>query len=894
MKRIDFICYILAMMLTSESSLLAQEPTNAFNDLLRKGGSYIESSQQMRIAVTPSEMEKILETTPKCGYLCFTEDRLNDISRTDSLPKLWAKRDRKQRTIFKGMASPNEFYSFQVGVYSNNKTLKSPKFTFSALKGKKSRKIEASAISCFNLSGTDSNGKEFEKDLTLEAKKITPLWIGIELPEDAEGIYKGTATLSFENAPSQDIKIEIDIKGDKIINKGYNEGWRKSRLNWLNSNIGRDKEVTAPYIPIEVQNNKTTYLGGEIKWNDMGLPQQITSYYNANNALSEERTPILTTKGMSFCIETEAGIEQLKTADFRLLENDKTEAVYRSVSENSRFRVECTTTFSFDGFSFFDIKVKALSRVKVKDIRLEVPYTSYAAKYMMGINRRGGLRKDAKINWTWDVTKHQDKVWMGNVNAGLNFCFMDEEYKRALVNIYYKLGSLNLPSSWGNNCRGGISIEEQNNEVLMTAYSGAREMLPEQELHYNFKMLITPVRPQNFALQSEERFFHSNSDLSSEYLDAALKAGANNINVHHKKDIYPFINYPYYDESVGDLKQFIDKAHAKNVKVRAYYTTRELTVKVPEFWALRSLGGEIFHDGPGRDTRTLIHSKGPHKWLNENLGTNFIPAWYNAFNEGKYKGDMDLSVITTPDSRWNNYYLEGLDWMVKEIGLDGVYIDDSALDRITLQRARRILDKNGERKLIDIHSWNHFNQYAGFANSIHIYLELLPYVDRIWIGEGFPASTPPDQWLIEMSGIPFGLTAEALDAHNIYRGMVYGMLPRLPWSGNPVPMWKLLDNFGMKDALISGYWSDGCPISHSNEKLKTTVYKLDGRAMVVVGNWSDEDQKVTLNIDEELLGFKINSIRLPEIDNNIQKAKNLNDLTNLSIPAQKGVFIILE
>ena len=40
---------------------------------------------------------------------------------------------------------------------------------------------------------------------------------------------------------------------------------------------------------------------------------------------------------------------------------------------------------------------------------------------------------------------------MGNVNAGLNLHFMDENFVRPLVNIYYALGKLNLPVSWGNN-----------------------------------------------------------------------------------------------------------------------------------------------------------------------------------------------------------------------------------------------------------------------------------------------------------------------------------------------------------------------------------------------------------------------------------------------------------
>lgn len=64
---------------------------------------------------------------------------------------------------------------------------------------------------------------------------------------------------------------------------------------------------------------------------------------------------------------------------------------------------------------------------------------------------------------------------MGNVNAGLNLHFMDENFVRPLVNIYYALGKLNLPVSWGNNNRGGIHIQpEKDGETRMIAYSGER------------------------------------------------------------------------------------------------------------------------------------------------------------------------------------------------------------------------------------------------------------------------------------------------------------------------------------------------------------------------------------------------------------------------------------
>lgn len=49
-------------------------------------------------------------------------------------------------------------------------------------------------------------------------------------------------------------------------------------------------------------------------------------------------------------------------------------------------------------------------------------------------------------------------------------------------------------------------------------------------------------------------------------------------------------------------------------------------------------------------------------------------------------------------------------------------------------------------------------------------------------GEYFDKDSPPDFWLVEMSGIPYGLMGEMLqDGGNQYRGMLYGMTARLPW-----------------------------------------------------------------------------------------------------------------
>lgn len=871
----------------------AQEITNAFDDLKRQG-TMNEQETEMRQIAPKEAVERLLQEKPVAGYFCFTEDRSHDIRLSDAIPLRWAERSIESRMQFTGKCSPGEFYTWQVGLYAPYKELKGVFVSFSDLKNDQGKRIPASAFRCFNQGGVNTEGGAFKKELSVPKGGVQALWIGADIPLVAQGSYKGVVKIQTVGNKSVDVIVELIVQGSPIVNNGDNEGWRKTRLRWLDSSVGHSDEPTAPYIPVKMQKREISWLGGTMKLSSTGLPQSIVTNYNQSNQLDSLYNNSILSGEMRFVIETELGQEAVKLGTIRITSRTNASVTWVTTQKSKNFEVQYSGNFGFDGLAVYQIQVKSLNKNKVKDIRLEVPYTAYASKYMMGLGRKGGFRPQSAVNWKWDVNKNQDKIWMGNVNAGLNLCLKDDKYVRPLVNVYYELGKLNLPTSWGNQQRGGIDIlSEQNGTVLLKAYSGERVMQKGDILHYNFQMLVTPVKPIHLKGQAQERFYHSNSDVSADYIPAAIESGANLINVHHKKDIYPFINYPYYDESMPDLKRFITDAHNKNIGVRLYYTTRELTVKIPELWALRSLGGEVIHDGPGKDVRTLIHSNGPHEWLNKNLTTHFIPAWYNAFEKGKYAGDMDLSVITTPDSRWNNYYLKGLDWMIKNLDVDGVYIDDSALDHKTLQRARRVMDADGKRRLIDIHSWNHMNQWAGYANSLHLYLELLPYVDRTWIGEGFAADNTADFWLVEMSGIPFGMMSETLDARNPFRGMIYGMLPRLPWSGNPVPLWKLWDAFDMKEAVMNGYWDERCPVKTDNVNIPATVYVNGNKALVVLANWTNLPQSAKITLDEQLLGFKPTSFVLPEI-RNIQWAGKLSSLKQCEIMGRGGMIVLLE
>jgi hypothetical protein len=217
----------------------------------------------------------------------------------------------------------------------------------------------------------------------------------------------------------------------------------------------------------------------------------------------------------------------------------------------------------------------------------------------------------------------------------------------------------------------------------------------------------------------------------------------------------------------------------------------------------------------------------------------------------------DAAIINSGMSRWHNYYVEGMNWLVKNVGIDGIYLDDVAFDRTTMKRIRRVLVSDRGPGIIDLHSANQYNKRDGFNNSANLYLEHFPYIDRLWFGEYFDYTKNPDFWMVEVSGIPFGLMGEMLEkGGNKWRGMLYGMTNRMPYDGNdPSHIWKVWDSFGMEKSEMIGYWVEKCPVKTNNASVLATVYKKKEGVLIALASWATGDVKVKLNIDWKSLGL---------------------------------------
>lgn len=444
-------------------------------------------------------------------------------------------------------------------------------------------------------------------------------------------------------------------------------------------------------------------------------------------------------------------------------------------------------------------------------------------------------------------------------------------------------------TTWDNNGRGGIGVRVNDCCTNICAYTGEFEFKKGEIRTFNFELHFTPFKQIDYKKTFGVRYSHSN-DLRDEYkeIDRAAKNGLNYVTFHQGNMIMPFINYPFYE--VDRLKKAVSYAREKGIGIKLYYTEREHSNHMAETFVYKALGDEIILRKQG-----VSHSwqKEKPQWLVDNFGADIIPGWFVKYKHGKYKNDHDISFIVRPDTRLDNYYIEGLNWLVENVGIKGIYIDDTSLDRTTLERAKKILDKTDG--LIDMHMWNHEEPRAGDVSCLNLYAELLPFLDSIWLGEGFfYKKYSPEYMLCEVSGIPYGVTGQMLEGGgDFYAGMLYGMNNRFGWGyTNAVQMYRVWDDFAISDSRMLGYWHSENPVKTDNENVLATVYLKENKALICLYNFSDKREGFSIKIDNKLMGFYPASSKEVKFNRSRQKAFDMNKTVTLG--KRKGIIIKVE
>lgn len=735
----------------------------------------------------------------------------------------------------------------------------------------------------YNTQGIDKFGRPFTRKFHASADRINPIYIGFDFSSLTAGHY--LAKIHLDGPEQETITLRFSVSQVKVQNHGYDELWRLSRLNWLNSTRAQDHRVVAPFLPVETDGKTVYLLGRKIQLGDDLQIQQVYSYFDESVCLANEVQLELLRKPSSFAIKNE-----IFTFSTPAVENLKDCALIAVSGESehlsAQVRLEARCEGKFEYWITLTPKVEFESR-----ITLSFPFTNRASVYNMGLGKRGGSFADVQTGW--DGLRH-DSLYTGTVNGGAMIRLKDENYRTPLVNVYYNNLPIIIPKdTWDNHGAGTIASVRAPEGADFTADTGIFHLRCGKSLTFRYEVFLTPFKPIDYKKHYATRYYQSYHVGNREYkhLHRAEKAHLNYFNVHHGNALHPYINYPFIETE--RLKKFIDTAGQKGIGVKLYYTAREMSNHTAELFCYKALGNEIIfqHKGQGLDTFK------DRDWLHKYFGENIIPAWQVHYKSGPHKGDNDIAFIIQPDSRIENYYIEGLQWLVDHLGIKGIYIDDTSLDDVTLRRARKILDQTGG--LIDMHMWNHEEARAGDCSCMNIYANILPFVDSLWIGEGFDCrKLPPDYIFTEVSGLMYGNMSEMLEGGgDPYAGMLYGMNNRYGWHVyNADKIYRVWDDFRIQDARMLGYWHSECPIRTDNPDVLVTVYEKPDALLVAVYNFSNQRQIFHYQINPQKMKF--NAYTVEKVRLSRREWRKISQATRMagenSLPARDGVLFFLK
>jgi hypothetical protein len=816
----------------------------------------------MEIIATKKEQSELLakHTDP---VLLFPEDRSRPVVMPNFLPQKWAL-DGPQ-SEFRGSAQPGEYYCWQIGVYAACEDVRRLSIEYGDLADSTGTVIRAKDMTCFNLEGNDMHGNHFTQEFALGRGMIRPLWIGMMVPDSAKGRLHGDIKVRINDRPEKTIHVQLDVAGPVIANHGDDEPWRHSRLRWLNSTLGLDDRVLPPpFTALKRSGTNVEILNRTVTVNPLGCPEKILSS-GTDVLASPVRVDVVGDQGQPMAFRR-TGHSVEKENPSRLVETTRASCG----NLHSTLRGE----WWFDGVINYDLTLRSETDALLKDIAVVIPMRKDLAEYFVGFSFRGN-RCPNTWQWKWNRAYLDNVAWFGHVAAGIGL-------KLLPACDYWDLAGLHWDEyrEWINEGRGGATLSESGNAMVMRAFTGETILKANQPLRLRFRLFVTPfkpLRPDHWNL----RFF------------------GNIAHYHHSTNENPYINYPFMTPDV--LHDVFQDLRAKGTRgMTIYYTLRELSNIAPELYALRSLGTEVV-----KNTGAFVYSTsgwsvngegGGHPWLREHLVSGYSAGWQQSL----VSGDIDAAVATSGDGRLLNYYIAGLAWLQKKIGFVGVYLDGIGYDRIGMMRLARALSAGGADYYLPFHNGDDFkNPWSERrASTIACFMEHLPYVTQLMFGECFWYDGPEGYWMTELAGLPFGVDNQFYPVPGPsypFRSMLYASSENTGQSA--VDVRAFWDRWGINEQTKTiGYWDKTCPVKTGDRDVYASVYTNKNKVLICLGSWAKQSKPITLSVDWKALGMDPAHVKVtvPDIGS-VQKPRSAFDISKpIQIEPGKGIVIGLE
>ena len=514
-----------------------------------------------------------------------------------------------------------------------------------------------------------------------------------------------------------------------------------------------------------------------------------------------------------------------------------------------------------------------------------------SATYLVGLGKEGGKLTE-NVDYKWSSEKPCGNIFIGDVNCGAVVRFKDniEDTATPIYNLYSSTPYVVPKKSWDNYGNGGITLTRTEEGATLTAYTGKKIIKKGDAIYLYFDISLTPFRPISLKETFGNRMGKDGIELTyATMINRAKQDNVKYLALRNAGVLNPYINYPF--DRVEELKTLAMESHKAGIGLGINYGIGEMSTRAKETFVYKAMGDEIiFRTDKKTDTE---------KVLTDNLGDGAVEASKITFLSGSISQGKDMSYYTVPRSRMDNFFVEGVNYLINYADLDAISMKNPSISRTTAERvAKCIRSKRTGTGVMELEVSNRFNEKNGYVNALNSYVNVLPFVNKLCVGEGFDFDRGPDYVLTEASGIIYGLCADTCVGAGITRSLVYGMMPKYgedeAYSRAIRDINKLFNEFDVENAEFKGFWDKSNPFKVDNAGIYCSSYINNGNMIAVFYNANSKKTTFEVGIENKFgyttLGKKV---RAPEVEG-LQEHKRVNFGKPMKLKPNQGLIVYVK
>lgn len=740
------------------------------------------------------------------------------------------------------------------------------------------KEIEKS-ITCFNTQGVDYKGEKFTKKIPLVCGELKPVFIGCDFQKAELGNYYTYVTID-----DQKVKLNFNLTDELVFNEGYDKGSTLARLNWLNSTAFIDKKLVKDFEAIVAEKNTLSFTGKKVYFTSDGLIENVESYYSESNTIEEEVTKKLFSRPVELSIDG----QKVKYNKIKI-STRVNRANVAGDGRSEKLRVDVNAKATYEGMINYEIKLTAEKDAILSNVKVDFYFAS--ATYLVGLGKEGG-RLSENIDYKWSKERPCGNIFVGDVNCGAVIRFKEREKDNStpIYNLYSSTPYAVPTETWDNYGNGGITLTRTEEGATLSAYTGKKIIKKGDSISLYFDISLTPFKPINLKESFGNRLGKDGIELTyANMLNRAKQDKVKYLALRNAGALNPYVNYPF--DRVEELKSLSMEAHRRGIGLGINYGIGEMSTRAKETFVYKALGDEIiFRSDKNAETDPI---------MTDMLGSDAVEAGKITFLKGATKKGKDMSYYTVPKGRMDNFFVEGVNYLINYADLDAISMKNPSISRTTAERvAKCIRGKRTSTGVMELEVSNRFNEKNGYVNSLNAYVNVLPFINKLSIGEGYDLSRGPDYVLTEASGIIYGLCADTHVGAGVTRSLIYGMLPKYgedeAYSRAIGGINKLFNDFDIENATFKGFWDSSNPFKVDNANVYCSTYINGDNMIAVIHNANAKTTTFEVGIENKFgyttLGKKV---RAPEIEG-LQESKRINFGKAIKLKAGQGLIVYIK